>query len=240
MKVIAITQKGPNKAENEDRIVIGKSILASGSFVSEFSEGVLAVADGVGGNSAGAVASALVAKELCELPYVSAVSMQHINEQLLNAAEHNPQYHGMATTLTGIDIHPEASSLFNVGNSRVYLLQSGKYLKQLTVDDTTLNYLLATGQLSSEEAASFDRKNEITACFGGGKAELFRIKISTLDTVSAPVMLTSDGVHDYLSIDQMEDIIQTHGLTVQCCEAMVAAARENGSNDDISIIMGGV
>ncbi len=240
MKIIAVTQKGPNKSENEDRIIVGKSILASGSFATELDEGILAVADGVGGNSAGAVASHLVAKELSETTCVSAESMQRINEKLLRAAEDNEEYHGMATTLAGITFRSGSASLFNVGNSRVYLLQGGKYLKQLTTDDTTLNYLLVTGQIRLEEADSFDRRNEITACFGGGKAGLYRIKINNLGTVSAPVMLTSDGIHDYLSVDQMEDIILEYGLTLQCCEAMIALARGNGSADDVSVIIGGV
>ncbi len=238
MNIVAVTQKGPNKAENEDRIVVGNAVLASGSLISELREGVVAIADGVGGNPRGAAAAAFVAKALCELSCVSAESMEHINQQLLRTAQQDPRHYNMATTLTGIDLHAKAASVFHTGNTRAYLLQSGKYLKQLTADDTTLHYLLATGRLSPEEADAFNRKNEITSCFGGGKAALFRIKISALDTHFAPIVLTSDGVHDYLSIDHMEDIIQQHGLTIQCCEAMIAAARSNGSNDDASVVLG--
>ena len=51
-------------------------------------------------------------------------------------------------------------------------------------------------------------------------------------------MITSDGIHDYISIDLMEDIIADNGITVSACEAIIATARNAGSKDDISIVMG--
>ena len=56
MKIIAVSQKGMNKIENEDRIVVGKSILAGGALTSDMECGLVAIADGVGGNNAGSVA----------------------------------------------------------------------------------------------------------------------------------------------------------------------------------------
>ncbi|PNT92256.1 hypothetical protein CDQ83_01380 [Clostridium thermosuccinogenes] len=238
MKIIAITQKGIYKIENEDRIVVGKSILAGGILLAEIDGGILAVADGVGGQNAGAVASHFVANKVCALTDITVEDMQAINTELLSLSTKNDGHTGMATTLSGILISDGKAQLFSVGNTRVYLLQSSKYLKQLTVDDTTLNYLLATGQLTAEEGENFARKNEITACFGGGTEDLFNIKISNIGYLGAPIMITSDGLHDYLTVDQMEDIIDEFGLTEKACEEMIAAAREQGSCDDISIVLG--
>ena len=56
----------------------------------------------------------------------------------------------------------------------------------------------------------------------------------------APIMITSDGIHDYLTVDQMEDIIDEFGLSKKACEEMITAARGNGSCDDISIVLGDV
>ena len=50
--------------------------------------------------------------------------------------------------------------------------------------------------------------------------------------------MTSDGIHDYISIDLMEDIIAENGITALACEAMISAARDAGSKDDISIVIG--
>lgn len=240
MNVIAVTQKGPDKKENEDRIIIGKSIIANGTLHTEIEEGVLAVADGVGGNNAGSVASHFVANSLCNVREISVEQMQEVNNELIELSELSEELKGMATTLSGVNLLDCKSQLFNVGNSRVYLLQTRKYLKQLTTDDTTLNYLLATGRLSLEEAENFERKNEITACFGGGSRNLFKIKLSNIDSFASPIMITSDGIHDYLTVDDMEDIIEEFGLSVEMCQELINVARENGSLDDASIILGGI
>ena len=238
MNIMAITQKGPNKAENEDRIIIGKNIIAEGVFQTQLVNGIIAVADGVGGNNAGAVASHFVAKQLSILNTVSKNELARVNEELLSLSLECSAYENMATTLSGVAFINGTTQVFSIGNTRVYLLQGRKYLKQLTTDDTILNYLLATGQLSPEEVETFDRKNEITACFGGGAAYLFKMKCSTIEALISPFMMTSDGIHDYISIDLMEDIIADNGVTVSTCEAMITAARNAGSKDDISIVIG--
>lgn len=238
MKVIAVTRKGMNKFENEDRIVVGKTILAEGTLSCEIEGGILAIADGVGGNNAGSVASHFIANKVCMLTDITAEALQKINAELLTLSMVNAGYAGMATTLSGILFAEGKACLFSVGNTRVYFLRAGKYLKQLTIDDTTLNYLLETGQLTAEEGEGFDRKNEITACFGGGRADLFKIKLSNVESVASPILLTSDGLHDFLSIDQIEDVIGECGLTESACEEMISRARMQGSCDDISIVLG--
>ncbi len=240
MNVIAVTQKGLNKTENEDRVIVGKSIVANGTLYAEITDGVLAVADGVGGHNAGSVASHFVANCLCSVSNITVEQMQTINNELLKESEMNTEQKGMATTLSGVCLSNPKSKLFSIGNTRVYLLQSRKYLKQLTNDDTTLSYLLATGQLSIEDAEKFDRKNEITACFGGGSPDLFKIKLTAIEPLVAPIMITSDGIHDNLTVDQMEDIIEEFGLCEKACVELINAARRNGSYDDVSIILGGV
>ncbi len=240
MNVIAITQKGLNKTENEDRIIIGKTIVANGTLFSNITDGIIAVADGVGGQNAGAVASHFVANSICSMSEITVDQLKEINNELIKASEDNEGQKSMATTLSGVCIGDSKTQLFSIGNTRVYLLQSRKYLKQLTTDDTTLNYLLATGQLSSEDAKSFERKNEITACFGGGSSDLFKVKVRHIEPLTAPIMITSDGIHDYLSVDQMEDIIEEHGLCEDSCIELIKAARNNGSVDDASVVLGGV
>ena len=240
MKVIALTQKSISKQENEDCVVVGRNVVTGGTLFSEIEDGVLAVADGVGGNIAGAVASRFVADRICHLNEVNENILHRINNELLELSSEQSEYKGMATTLAGVLISNNKVSLFSIGNTRVYLLQSRKYLKQITTDDTTVNYLISTGQMTSEEAVDFDRKNEITACFGGGQAGLFKITIENIDTISSPVIITSDGIHDYLTVDKMEDIIQEFGLSEKTCEEMMVSARNAGSNDDISILIGGI
>ena len=239
MKFYACSQTGIGKLKNEDRMIIGQSVIAGGSFETDIETGIVAIADGVGGNNAGAVASHFVASRLSYGSDVTKEMLAQINDELIIQSKETPQLNNMATTLSGIQIHDGKNTLFHIGNSRVCVLQGGKYLKQLTEDDTTLNYLIARGQLSPEDADDFDRKNEIIACFGGGNSNLFIMKLSVLEILS-PILLTSDGIHDYLSVDEIEDIIDDNGISIIACKKMIEAARQNGSTDDASVIIGGV
>ena len=100
MIVIAETQKGSHKAENEDRVVVNKTVISSGILQTDFMGGFLAVADGVGGNNAGAIASQFVAKELASLKEPSEAALIAINEALLEESFKNKELAGMATTLS--------------------------------------------------------------------------------------------------------------------------------------------
>ena len=238
MIVIAVTQHGPNKVENEDRIIVGKTILSSGILQAELTSGILAVADGVGGNNAGAVASHFVACALSKNGDVSVEVISEINRALLAEAAADSELSGMATTLSAVCVG-EKVQLAHVGNTRVYSLQNGKYLKQLIVDDTEVNYLVATGQLSPEDADTYDKRNVITACMGGGKETYFKLKTSDITSNHSPVlMLTSDGVHEYITMDDIEDTFDEMGLSVEACERIIEIARQNGSMDDASILIG--
>lgn len=238
MNIIAVTQKGPQKIENEDRVVVNKTILSSGVLQTDFTGGILAVADGVGGNNAGAVASHFVAMKLTSLAEPSEAALTAINQALLEESSKDQGLAGMATTLSAVYI-TEKVSMYHVGNTRVYSLQNGKYLKQLSSDDTKVNYLLATGQLTPEEAETYDKRNVITACMGGGKEEYFQLKVSDISEINAPAFLmTSDGVHEYVSMDEIEDTLDELGFTAAACSKIIEIARANGSTDDASILLG--
>lgn len=232
--VFAYTEKGPLKSENEDRLIIGKNILSEGWFSCECDGGIIAVADGVGGNNAGAVASQYVAERIAGCDSVSAEDLEEINRGLLDVSEANESLKGMATTLSAVAVSEDAAHILHVGNTRVWSLSSRGYLSQLTVDDTTLQYLLSTNRLSSENAAEFDKKNEIIACMGGGNPGLCKIKVAECHLPGKALILTSDGIHDYLSVDFIEEVFADHQYE-DAIRNISAAARENGSQDDISI-----
>lgn len=235
MKIYAATQKGVQKTQNEDRIALNHEILAAGTYECECAEGFVAIADGVGGNKAGAVASQFVADELRKCGH-SIENLTEINQSLIACSQTDEALAGMATTLALVDFNENSAKITYVGNTRVYAIVNGKYLKQLTRDDTTLEYLRATGQLDSFTAESFERKNEITACFGAGSPALLKLKqidISGQDTL----IVTSDGIHDYVSIDEMEDIYCAADDKVEFCKKLIDQAVENGSVDDASVMV---
>lgn len=233
MKIYAATQKGVQKAQNEDRIALNHEVMVAGTYECECKEGFVAIADGVGGNKAGAVASQFVVDELGECSH-SIENLMEINRKLIALSQTDEALAGMATTLALVDFTENSAKITYVGNTRVYAVVNGKYLKQLTRDDTTLEYLLATGQLDAMTAESFNRKNEITACFGAGNPALLKLKqidISGQDTL----ILTSDGIHDYVSLDEMEGIYCAADDKLGFCKTLIEQAVENGSVDDMSV-----
>lgn len=118
----------------------------------------------------------------------------------------------------------------------MYAVVNEKYLKQLTRDDTTLEYLLATRQLDSFTAESFERKNEITACFGADNPALLKLK--QIDVSGQDMLIvTSDGIHDHVSIDEMEDIYCAADAKMEFCKKLIEQAVENGSMDDASVMV---
>lgn len=236
-----MTKKGEH-SENEDRILINTNVISDGFFETESNgQTVICVADGVGGNNAGAVASAFVCENLKNAVSINKNSLVDINTQLLEKSVENEIYKGMATTLSGICFDDTVANIFHIGNTRIYVFQ-GSYIKQITEDHTSVNWLVKTGKLSKKEAETYDRRNEITACFGGGNPNLINSLVfaenneALLNTKK--IVLTSDGVHEYVSIDELEDVLNNTELEPSnMCNEILNIATSKGSTDDKSIII---
>ena len=139
----------------------------------------------------------------------------------------------MATTLTGLCITNKGFKIVHIGNTRAYIKQ-GKYLKQVTSDHTTYNWLMSRGQ---SDVAEWCNKNEITSCFGGKNPALLS-KIYVAESPQFNLMiLTSDGVHDYVDIDSLEKIVTGEGSFDVKCERIIKSAIDAGSEDDMSVVI---
>lgn len=248
MKVYAYGQKSPDKKISQDCIMVGNSILSEGSIEwTPDAKSVLAIADGVGGNAAGDIASFTVMQGLRRAELYSGCiesylrkSITNINQQLLSMSAENTQYNGMATTLSGVYMDTEKALLFHIGNTRVYTVNGGAYLRQLTTDHTNVQELVELGRLTKKEAFEDPRKNVINACMGGGNPELIgRLVVEDITSriSGKDLIITCDGIHDSVTSDDMEEIL----FGVDCpigerLRLLAKKARDNGSVDDISII----
>lgn len=241
MKIYAMTEKGEH-SENEDRILINDTIVSDGTFETECDGNLkICVADGVGGNNAGAVASSFVCENLKNIVPSGKKDLVDINSRLLMKSTKNANYNGMATTLSGICISDEKARSFHIGNTRIYVFQ-GSYIKQITEDHTSVNWLVKTGKLSKKEAETYDRRNEITACFGGGNPALINSLVfeesNEVLSNAKRIVLTSDGVHEYVFVDELEDVLNNEALEpISMCKEILNLAKANGSTDDKSIVI---
>lgn len=240
IKVYLKTCKGTGKKSSDDRVLVGDEIFAEVESTISINRGCIAIADGVGGNQAGDVAAETVCRAIRNSLILDNDYFVKVNRQLVEQGMQNEACRDMATTLSGVQ-YSECGDmlLFHVGNTRVYSIQAKKYLSQLTEDDTVVNYLVKCGKLTEEEALSYPSRNEITACFGGGKETLLRMSLSCLPTNEfTHLLITSDGVHEYLSTDEMEDIIMDAGGDwSSAVNTLIAEAQEHGSNDDCSAMI---
>lgn len=227
MKISAVTRCGSGKNNSEDRILIGGRILCNEEFTGEVPPCVIGIADGVGGNAGGDIAAQFVCERLSECaPDMDGFA--GVNAALLEFARKTPGKETMASTFSGI--FPGGRAL-HIGNTRIYAVQGG-YLKQITEDMTTYNYLRSLGRF---EEAEHCRRSEITACFGGGSGSFFMPRV--FDISSGRVLMTSDGVHDHISTDIIEEILSRAESDISACREIVRAAVEHGSEDDISVII---
>ena len=169
MKSFYLTDVGKVRSHNEDSIVIVKN---------KNDEYLMAVADGMGGHSAGEVASSLAIDYLVNsfndnfngLDKVKAVNWirekaVRINDLIFDYVDKHPESKGMGTTLV-IAIITKSYILFgNIGDSSGFVVKDGK-LHKVTYDHTLVNLLMRAGELTEEEAKDHPKKNVLMKALG--------------------------------------------------------------------------
>ena len=242
MRVIIYFEKGNKKAICEDEALLNEHIVSDSFTETQInSKALVAIADGVGGNAGGELASRYVLRQLdtINIDDITAEELHHFIENcnigLLEYAKQFPGKRNMATTLTGIILLSGTCYIFHIGNTRVYGLQ-GNYLKQFTKDQTTYQWLLDRGQI---EEADLCNKNEITYCLGGGNlkyaAGIYANKCTALNQCKR-ILLSSDGIHEYVSTDELEDFI-LGDINKETMIKIADKAKSNGSDDDKTIVV---
>lgn len=243
------TDVGQMRKLNEDSLLSLDLVLNNQSVSHPL--GVFAVADGMGGHSAGEVASgtALAAvsrsavDDLLNLdPGESArLAFAHWVQKAVSAAntavhdEVQATKNDMGTTLVMALVVEDKAFLANVGDSRAYLI-SGGAMQQVTVDHSLVERLVATGQITPEEARYHPQRNVIYRTIGD-KAEIepdtWEIQLQDRDQL----LLCSDGLCGMVEDKEMLDIIHRAASPQEACEALVAAANAAGGADNITAMI---
>ena len=242
MIVTAAVRKGTNKQACDDIAIINGSVINEATYAGQPSSlRIVGVTDGVGGNSGGKEASTFVAGALAKLGFASSEAaireqINVLNHNLLSYAAATRGKEQMATTLTAIVTSADQHFLLHIGNTRMYVAQ-GSYLKQLTTDHTTYQWLLSHGQF---EEAEHCNKNEISACLGGGNdalAKPLEIRRVFEDGLPSVMIFTSDGIHEYIDIDRLEELVFSGEPDNDIITQAMDEAAANGSTDDKTLII---
>lgn len=248
LNVVTIVDKGLYKVNNEDRALINNQFFDEIQFEVWLNEsvGLFAIADGVGGCNAGEVAAEETLKMMAEVyplqgkDYEATIytAIQNSENHLFQLAEDNQQYSGMATTLTGLILDDNEIITFNLGNSRVYRYRNG-LLRQLTHDDSIVQELLDGGILEHIEHAESNVKNIITK-YISSTGKNFKPSIAKHEMVIQKqdiFCLSSDGIHDFVSIEEMETILSEEKSLMDKAITLVEMAKNHDEHDNICIIL---
>jgi len=216
--------------------------------------GLAIVADGMGGHDAGEVASKLAVDQISAqiarrlvvhsaMPGESdtvkagtvikdAISTACEKIYELNQAMGRTDGKGMGTTAVVVKLDPQtnAFTFANVGDSRIYHLQSGG-LTQLTEDHTALQYWLDHGRKGPPP-----KKNVIVRALGPWKTTEVDIGDGVL-AEGDKLLLCSDGLHGLLSDLLIQEILNSSDNLDECCEKLISLANELGGKDNISVIV---
>jgi PPM family protein phosphatase len=209
-------------------------------------EGLFAVADGMGGHAAGDVASRLAVAALMRLAGRENLRARDIldaiaaaNDDILSSIESDASQAGMGTTLTGVAIVEPGGearwAVFNVGDSRVYRF-AGDVLKQLTDDHSEVSELVAAGQLTADQAKVYPRRNVVTRSLGTVPAPAPDV---WLLEPSAPerFVVCSDGLTGEIEDDAIADILRAEPDAQRAADRLVAAAVEAGGRDNVTVLV---
>ncbi len=233
----------------------GEFVIESQNFEIDDNGVVLAVSDGMGGALAGEVASKMAVESICEklldenfdetLPPESYENQLvsklydatlYANYLIHQQGRTDPQYQGMGATFTGMGVTPNAVDIIQVGDSRAYLVRSGK-IYQVTKDQSLVQQLIDAQQITAAEAETHTLKNVILQALGA-QNEIYPVSARLAPSKEDVVLLCSDGLSNKVSAASMQRIVveNLEHLEIACAE-LVKEANENGGEDNITVIL---
>lgn len=205
--------------------------------------GVLAVvADGMGGHSAGEVASCIAIETIGEMFLKDSTdpkstltrAFAQANRRIYDDALANPEHEGMGTTCTALVLRQGEAWVGHVGDSRVYLLRGGR-LFRMTEDDSMVMDMVKRGVLSRSEAESHVEKNVILQALGTRpEASTFTWKRPFPVRAGDRFLVCTDGLHDMVSDDTIRRVLRAFDAG-EACEALVELAKKAGGYDNVTV-----
>jgi len=246
LEVFSQTHPGMVRSHNEDSVACDPAC------------GLVVLADGMGGYNAGEVASGIAVSVVVtevshRLQNASPVergerdgedlgvsllrgNIQKANASIFNAAQSQPQYAGMGTTIVSGLFYDNRVAVGHVGDSRMYRLR-GEMLETITRDHSLLQEQIDSGMISVEDARLSKNKNLVTRAVGID-ADL-EPEIHVHDVMVGDIyLLCSDGLNDMVEDDDIQATL--HALQSNlplAADQLIQMANDNGGRDNVSVIL---
>ncbi len=233
LRFAAGSHKGMIREGNEDSGYAGPRLLA--------------IADGMGGQAAGEVASSEVISTLVpldddvpgsDLLTSLGSAVQQANDQLRVMVEEDPQLEGMGTTLTALLWTGQRLGLVHVGDSRAYLLRDG-VLTQITQDHTWVQRLVDEGRITEEEATTHPQRSLLMRALGSGDHVEPDLSIREV-RAGDRYLICSDGLSGVVSHQTMEETLASYQGPQETIQELIQLALRGGGPDNITCIVADV
>lgn len=263
----ALSDAGKVRPNNEDHFLVARldrnlrtllTNLPPGQIPEQCGETgySMLVADGMGGEAAGEVASRNAIGILVDLVlqtpdwilrfddgWLQAVRrrmeqrFQQVQETLTGQAREDPALSGMGTTMTlacsvGADL-----LLVHAGDSRAYLFRNDR-LHRLTCDHTIAQSLADVGAIRPQDVATHPLRNVLTNVLGD-RAKPVRVECRELHLVDGDqILLCTDGLTDLVPDDAIRETLRSAGTAANACRALVDQALDAGGRDNVTVVLG--
>ena len=239
MLAYGMSEKGPVRDTNEDSFAYEKL----GNYF------CMAVADGVGGECCGEIASRLAVDTVMntlkdslafidskdELPQFLKVVFNRANIVILHNCLENRERMGMCTTLTVALMKGTELTIAHLGDTRGYLLHGSELIK-LTEDHNEAGRLVKNGLLSEDEAKVHPGRSRLLKVVGENQylnPDIYSYNISYGDLV----FLCSDGLYSFMSNEQFRSCTMERNKPESICSKLIAQALEGESTDNITVTL---
>ena len=222
------TDIGLIRERNEDADYVGQNVFA--------------IADGMGGHSAGEIASFIAVNAVNKLPEnTNAIPgsiescFQSANAKILEISKSFESTKGMGTTLTMAFIEKMTAFIGHVGDSRAYLISANE-IKQLTSDHSVVAELIRSGCISKDDARNHPQRNAIIRSLGNEddvKVDILEVSVNFGDYL----VLCTDGLHNMLSDDEIKNIILASDSPQAASDRLIDFSKLRGGHDNISVVI---
>jgi PPM family protein phosphatase len=231
LEAFGVSDPGSVRQNNEDYYLLAPSM------------DLYIVADGMGGAQAGEHASRLAGDTVAEYVWKAGETTGEIllqalaeaNRRVMQAADADPAYHGMGTTLTAAWRVGEELLLANVGDSRAYVYQDSQ-LHIITEDQTWVNEVGRKLGINEDQLKIHPMRHVLTMAIG--VSDTLRIHSYAVPLqVGAQFLLCSDGLHGVIDSRIIGEILAADGTLESKCHALINAAKQAGGPDNITVVI---
>ena len=236
LKIAWATDPGLERDENEDAVTVWRNKAGLDTLI--------VVCDGMGGHAAGQHASSIAVKTVTKVlaedgedgPDVDRLkrASKEANAAVFKAAQENPEWAGMGSTLVMVAIRAGECGLLNVGDSPAYLFRNG-LAKLISQDHSWPAEQVRLGLIKPEEAENHPLKHRLTRAIGvWDQIQPFtdRMKLEEGDAV----VLCSDGVETAgVSVEEMGRLLLRDGNLDRGAERVIERCRELGAPDNVTL-----